>query len=290
LGEKAQQVRSAAQNEIAGAKRGLDSAADAARQSENQQLADARGNPTPPQESRPSAENAIGGTQQAAQKLADIAQSLKQVAAPKSNSPSPSASQPGNAPSGSEGSAQSAQQMARMLDALDQQLRSGQGSSSQSQQASPSQQASQSPQSAPSQQDSQPGAGQPQATPGQSQASSQDSRPQAGLGDALRESADAVAAQLQNERLSNRENAKGKGRTARTPSGQTGGEPNDQGRTQNAATGDSRLPKVSLEGGNEWGRLREQRADDVTQGRRETFDPEFNEAIRAYYRALGKGN
>jgi hypothetical protein len=43
-----------------------------------------------------------------------------------------------------------------------------------------------------------------------------------------------------------------------------------------------------LDKGIEWGRLREQRAEQVIEGKREFLDPEFSDAIRAYYRALGK--
>jgi len=48
------------------------------------------------------------------------------------------------------------------------------------------------------------------------------------------------------------------------------------------------LPNVMLDKGMEWGKLREQRAEQVIEGKREFLDPEFGDAIRAYYRALGK--
>ena len=65
-------------------------------------------------------------------------------------------------------------------------------------------------------------------------------------------------------------------------------ESDDSGRTENEPTGNSALPKSMLDKGIEWGRLREQRAEQVIEGKREFLDPEFGEAIRAYYRALGK--
>jgi hypothetical protein len=48
------------------------------------------------------------------------------------------------------------------------------------------------------------------------------------------------------------------------------------------------LPNRTLELNRDWGQLREQRAEDVIEGNRDEFDPEFSEAIQAYYRAVGK--
>lgn len=38
----------------------------------------------------------------------------------------------------------------------------------------------------------------------------------------------------------------------------------------------------------DWGKLRRQSAEDVLEGKREIFDPEYDEAIQAYYRILGE--
>jgi hypothetical protein len=104
----------------------------------------------------------------------------------------------------------------------------------------------------------------------------------------LKESADEIASRLQSERLANREAAKQRSNNSKKRPGEPGGQPDDRGITQNPPTGNSALPKAILDEGNNWGRLREKRADDLTEGRREVFDPEFSDAIRAYYRALGK--
>ena len=48
------------------------------------------------------------------------------------------------------------------------------------------------------------------------------------------------------------------------------------------------LPNRTLELNRDWGQLREQRAEDVIEGNRDEFDPEFSDAIQAYYRAVGK--
>ncbi|MEQ1828554.1 MAG: hypothetical protein ABL921_21510 [Pirellula sp.] len=47
------------------------------------------------------------------------------------------------------------------------------------------------------------------------------------------------------------------------------------------------LPGRSDELLQEWGKLRTQRAEDVIEGKREVYDPEFAEAIKAYYRSMG---
>jgi hypothetical protein len=88
--------------------------------------------------------------------------------------------------------------------------------------------------------------------------------------------------------LANRQANKQKSASSKKPSSQPGGQPDDKGMTRGQPTGNSALPPALLEAGNQWGRLREKRADDVIEGRREIYDPEFSDAIRAYYRALGK--
>jgi len=47
------------------------------------------------------------------------------------------------------------------------------------------------------------------------------------------------------------------------------------------------LPRRLSEVNREWGQLRSQRAEDVIEGRRDDYDPEFNDAIKAYYKAIG---
>ena len=47
------------------------------------------------------------------------------------------------------------------------------------------------------------------------------------------------------------------------------------------------LPNSQSSNDRDWGKLRTQRAVDVKEGTRESFDPEFDQAIRAYYQAIG---
>jgi hypothetical protein len=46
------------------------------------------------------------------------------------------------------------------------------------------------------------------------------------------------------------------------------------------------LPSTVKGKDRDWGRLRQQKAEQVLEGTRETFDPEFDAAIRAYYQAI----
>ncbi|XZE32964.1 hypothetical protein SH501x_003735 [Pirellulaceae bacterium SH501] len=46
------------------------------------------------------------------------------------------------------------------------------------------------------------------------------------------------------------------------------------------------LPSTVKRMDRDWGRLRQQKAEQVLEGTRETFDPEFDAAIRAYYQAI----
>lgn len=46
------------------------------------------------------------------------------------------------------------------------------------------------------------------------------------------------------------------------------------------------LPSTVKGRDRDWGRLRQQKAEQVLEGTRETFDPEFDAAIRAYYQAI----
>lgn len=50
---------------------------------------------------------------------------------------------------------------------------------------------------------------------------------------------------------------------------------------------DYSLPNSQSSNDRDWGKLRMQRAVDVKEGTRESFDPEFDQAIRAYYQAIG---
>jgi len=210
----------------------------------------------------------------------------------------------GQQPAGQQSSGQqpSGQQLARMLDSLDQYLAGEQpGANEMPSSESPSPSGdpnAQQPGNAEgkSQSQSGPEAGQEkpsgQQPDGKNSSQTGNSQTQAQREAVERSLADAVnqvTSQLQSQRLANRAAAKQRNQNAKKREGQpSSGEPDDSGRTENQPVGNSVLPNVMLDKGIEWGRLREQRAEQVIEGKREFLDPEFSDAIRAYYRALGK--
>ena len=222
----------------------------------------------------------------------------------------PSGQQPsGQQPSGQQPSGQqpSGQQLARMLDSLDQYLASEQGNAEQMSASDPqsgqTEDDSQTAKSGEAQnsnpqdsKDASPSGQQPsnqgkdgKSSNSQGKVDSQSASQREAVERSLGEVANQVASQLQSQRLANRAAAKQRNQNSKKREGQpSSGEPDDSGRTENQPTGNSALPNVMLDKGIEWGRLREQRAEQVIEGKREFLDPEFSDAIRAYYRALGK--
>lgn len=179
-----------------------------------------------------------------------------------------------------------------MLDLLDQQLRAmASPAQARSSQADPAQTPPSAPQSQPSKE---PPSGRGSRSAAASQAkgdSRKDSGPSDGNGSAkaLRESADRIAAQLQRERMTrDRQQSESASASSNTSTTASTERPDDQGRSENPPVGDSRLPSLPTLSGQDWGRLRGQRAEEVTQGRRDAVDPEYSDAIRAYFRALGE--
>ncbi|MFM8399985.1 MAG: hypothetical protein ACKOAH_19330, partial [Pirellula sp.] len=114
------------------------------------------------------------------------------------------------------------------------------------------------------------------------------SQAKSGTEKALADAANQIASQLQSQRLANRNAAKQRNQNAKKQSSQNASEPDDTGRTEDQPVGNSMIPNVMVDKGTQWGKLREQRAEQVIEGKREFLDPEFGDAIRAYYRALGK--
>jgi hypothetical protein len=259
LAEQSKAIERAASNEVSQAQQELAQASDRARRAEQEHASQSRDaaipTPSPPQ----GAAAAQQRTDQAAQALSQLAQTLEHKVAPKpGTSAKPSRTEPSRTePSSRDGAIgpQSAKEMARMLDSLDQQLRS---------QANATQSSGN------------------QAKEGNRSANEGTQR-------ALRDSADRVAGQLQRERMAGQqERSEGEPGSRSASSKPSGQRPDDQGRTEGSPAGDSRLPSLPTLTGQDWGRLREQRAEDVTQGKRDSLDPEYSDAIRAYFRALGE--
>jgi hypothetical protein len=281
LEEQSQAIQDAGKQKVAQAQSELSQAAEEARRSELEHAWRSRGAAAPTSPPSQGAGAAQQRTDEAAQALSQLARNLEQSVAPKSDSAeAASRGSPSRSQDSSSG-LHTPKEMARMLDLLDQQLRamaspaqarSSQADASKTSPSAPQSQASKEPPS---------GRGDPR----------KDRSPSDGNGSAkaLRESADRVAAQLQRERMAldrqQSQSASASSNTSTTASTQS---PDDLGRSENPPVGDSRLPSLPTLSGQDWGRLREQRAEEVTQGRRDALDPEYSDAIRAYFRALGE--
>ncbi len=346
LQQQAKQVSEQAKGAVENASNQLEQATKQAKQQQQDQLQQARGNGNPQPQSAPNAEGSLQALQQAKESLMKQASELGQIAGrPEQRAQQPSGQQPsgqqpsgqqpsgqqpsgqqpsgqqpsgqqpsgqqpsgqqpsGQQPSGQQPSGQqpSGQQLARMLDSLDQYLAGEQPGANEmpssespspsgdpnAQQAASTEGKSQTPSGQEAGQENPAG----QQTEGKSNTQQGNSQTQAQREAVERSLADAVnqvTSQLQSQRLANRAAAKQRNQNAKKREGQpSSGEPDDAGRTENQPVGNSVLPNVMLDKGVEWGRLREQRAEQVIEGKREFLDPEFSEAIRAYYRALGK--
>lgn len=310
LGQQAQQVQQQVKGAVDRASGQIDQAANQAKEQMSNQLQQARQNASPQPQRAPNAEAPLAALSQAQQVLAEQAKALEGLSSDASQQSDPGNQQQGNqqqgnqqqgnpvgnkpamsnpagnAPEGgvSQAIPQSAKELARLLDSLDQQLADSPGSQMANTQSS----SDGKPNSDPS--------GKPDDS---NQANSQKNSPQDGANPsasptkpgsekALSDAANQIASQLQSQRLANRNAAKQRSQSAKKPSSQNSSEPDDTGRTEDQPVGNSLLPNVMLDKGMEWGKLREQRAEQVIEGKREFLDPEFGDAIRAYYRALGK--
>ena len=311
LEQQANQVGQKVKPDVERATEQVNRAAGEAKQQLSNQVQEARQNGAPQPQRAPNAEAPLAALNQAKESLSQQAADLSGLASrmdqapgqqpsgqqPSGQQPSgqqPSGQQPsGQQPSGQQAIPQSAKELARMLDALDQQL----AGSEQQQGSDPanSQANSQSNADGKSEQAGKSQEGKPQegnkgdaAGPNPQESNQADAGDKSGSQKALASAADQIASQLQSQRMANRNAAKQRSQGAKKPNGETSAEPDDTGRTENQPVGNSALPNVMLDKGMEWGRLRQQRAEQVIEGKREFLDPEFGDAIRAYYRALGK--
>jgi hypothetical protein len=310
LTQQAKQVEQKVKGDVDRASEQIDRAAQQAKEQMNNQLQQARQNGSPQPQRAPNAEAPLAALNQAQQSLTQqanelaglssaMAQEPNQGNQPQGNQPQGNqpqgnqANNPGNAPM-SQAIPQSAKELARMLDALDQQLADSEGSQEANSENTGNQQSQDAQANAEGKSTTEPAADQNASDQANSQQNSKNSSQQSnspsksGSQKALADAANQIASQLQSQRLANRNAAKQRGQNAKKQSSQDASEPDDTGRTENQPVGNSALPNVMLDKGMEWGKLREQRAEQVIEGKREFLDPEFGDAIRAYYRALGK--
>jgi hypothetical protein len=315
LADQSHAIDQVVNNDLTTAQEQLQKATEAALQQQDSAAAQARESAVPSQESapqngNPEASKAMESTDAAAKALNALAQQLEQVGTPKSGNDSPGTPQERSGTPPSKQGSQSPEDMARLLDAIDQKLFGGGGQgqrTSKNGKASTQQASSESSgkegdsqgtdadDSSRSESSSSKSAGGKSSSNDRSdgnaskESDSSGAKDEGTMREAFRDAANEIAAQLQSERMANRQNADPSKRQGKnSSSARTGGQPDDSGRSINPAVGDSRLPAVPVLPGEDWGLLREQRAEDVSQGRRDAIDPEFSDAIRAYFRALGQ--
>ncbi|MCY3004901.1 MAG: hypothetical protein NTV29_02870 [Planctomycetota bacterium] len=293
LEQQANQVNQKVKPDVERATEQVNRAAGEAKQQLSNQLQEARQNGAPQPQRAPNAEAPLAALNQAKESLSQQAAELSGLA---SRMDQPSGQQPsGQQPSGQQAIPQSAKELARMLDVLDQQLASSdgpQGSEKAGGEKTGEDQANSqgnADQAGKNQEGKPQGGKESDAASANPQGSEQaNAGAKTGSEKALASAADQIASQLQSQRMANRNAAKQRSQSAKKPNGESSAEPDDTGRTENQPVGNSSLPNVMLDKGMEWGRLRQQRAEQVIEGKREFLDPEFGDAIRAYYRALGK--
>ena len=107
--------------------------------------------------------------------------------------------------------------------------------------------------------------------------------------DSLKSAADKLASAMGQGRLAQKEASQTK-RTERSPSSNMSPKSTSLGDRDLSSVdpgSDSLLPGMTQTKNRDWGKLRGQRATDAIEGRRDEYDPEFEEAIQAYYRVLG---
>ena len=107
---------------------------------------------------------------------------------------------------------------------------------------------------------------------------------------AIESSAQQLASEMNQSRMEQLNRNPGGQTYLRNQKGaQSGGEgtrgPNPMEKAEDYSLPNS-LPNSQSTSDRDWGKLRTQRAVDVKEGTRESFDPEFDQAIRAYYQAI----
>ncbi len=276
LDNQVKNIEGAAQGTLETAKQQLKEAASNARSAEQEQSKSTE-NP-PAQQSLPSAGQPIQSVKQGTAELNQLASDLEgklaesnsgspqsQSGQGKESSPKPSTGRRPNSNEPSSGEGKAAADMARLLNDLDEQLNgkpSGDGDSSKdsSSKGDPSQDRS-------------------------------NSNGPPSIPDSLKESAQQLSSAMSQERLAQKESMSDKRSQSKSANKSKrpgrGSQP-----ARDTAPGDRGglflLPPGATELGKDWGKLRNQRAEDVVEGSRDEFDPEYRDAIQAYYRSLAK--
>jgi hypothetical protein len=177
-----------------------------------------------------------------------------------------------------------AREMARMLDVLDRQMNSGDNNSEQSAVASSNEQE---PNSDGSKYQAE---SKRNRADGKLEGASEDRNgARSSFKDSMKNSAEKLSSSMGQERLAQRAESQSQATSRNQSRGsRPQGKQTRNSRFPNEKSVDFTLPGASRTQNRDWGKLRDQRAEDAVEGQRDEFDPEFNRAIQAYYKALGK--
>jgi len=284
LASQAESVDQVARGSLIQAKEELNRASESAKRSEHQQYDSVKNEEIRAPFNRPDASSSQEKLNLAAQDLTaqaeQIEQQIGEMKGSQKASPITNASTEKDPPATRDAKQAESRDMARMLDVLDRQLNSPSSTN-----GKPTQGENNSNDGVPSK----------GSEPSESQSSSSKkttgdedrSGARSAFKNSVKSSAEKLAGAMGQERISRRSASQ----TAKDSSKDSKGKPtrgNQPGQGSNFDTGgEFILPGAARGQYKDWGKLREQRAEDAVEGRRDEFDPEFSEAIQAYYKALG---
>ncbi|MCY2983994.1 MAG: hypothetical protein NTY15_10185 [Planctomycetota bacterium] len=294
LAAQAQSVAETAKGSVDQAREQLSANAKETEKSERDQYAASLNEELKATFNRPESSSAQAGLNKSSQELAAQSNKIGQLLGEMKGSSQPSSSldsvpnstKPSDSDTGPsvlrELKQTQAREMARMLDVLDRQMNSGDNNSEKSAVASSS--------------DKEPNA---DGSKPQAESKGNDTKPEgasedrngarSSFKDSVKNSAEKLSSSMGQERLAQRaesqlqSTSRNQSRGSRPQGNQT-----RSGRFPTEKSADFTLPGVSQAPNRDWGKLRDQRAEDAVEGQRDDFDPEFNRAIQAYYKALGK--
>ena len=213
-----------------------------------------------------------------------VQQQFEEMSENQAPNPTPKSSSEDSAPVLRELQQTQSREMARMLDVLDRQLHTDSNRDSQLSAAAASNESQSSQNSPPPQSASQ---SDQKSNPSGSEEDRNGAR--SAFKDTVKASAERLAGSMGQQRLNQRSenqsqrNARSDNSGKQTPGGKRSG-----GFSGLEKASDFSLPGMMRSTNREWGKLREQRVEDAIEGRRDEYDPEFNKAIQAYTKGLGR--
>ena len=291
LAAQAESVTKAGKGSVNQAREQLSSNAENTKTSERQQSDSVKNEDLKATFNRPEASEAQLGLNKSAQELAAQSKQISQLLGEMNGSlPHDSKSNSGNRTDTQQGLSiprelkeSQARDMARMLDVLDRQLNSD---ANQSEQSSESQADAKDEESKSDGEKTPPGPKAASSKPSGSMEDRNGSR--SSFKDSIKSSSDKLSSSMGQERLAHRAESQSQS-NARNQSHRNREQASNSKNSRSSVKKDSdfSLPGLSGVPNRDWGKLRDQRVEDAVEGQRDEFDPEFSQAIRAYYKALG---